>query len=468
MRFDISSIWHLVSENGINNQIEESEQKRIRFLNRIIFINALLALFFLAIDISNLSFDGALISLTTLIFSSILLALIRKEFYKITKWAILFFIIIYISSLAVMTGKNSGMIIYFIPGILFPTIIFKNKKVVLVLTVFLLFALFGVFNLTENLIPRLKLSENELRFYSISSLMGCSIITLLILWYFRKTNEEYEEIIFKKNKSLRLYSEEVSIKKAKLEQKNKGITDSINYASKIQQSILPNEKKLTAFLSNYFLFFCPKDIVSGDFYWIEKIETKKYIAIADCTGHGVPGAMVSVICQNALNRSVQEYKLTKPNEILDKTREIVIDALSEGDKMIQDGMDIALCCIDTNTNILEFSGANNPLVIVRNNEFMILNPDRQPIGKYSFGKPFKVEKKKLENDDCIYMFTDGFSDQFGGKKGKKFKSSSLINLLSSNSKLSLEKQHKALETEFINWKGDFEQIDDVCILGFKI
>lgn len=468
MKINISSIWHKFSENGIDIKLDDPEKKRIRILNRIIFINAVLALIFIIVDLSNFSYEGSLISTVTFLISILLFFIIKNKLYKVAKWIILLFIILYISAICLLTGKDSGMIVYFIPGILFPTLIFENKKAILALSILIGVVLISVFCVNQFNNPQIIISEDEVTFYNISSLLGCTVLTLLILWYFRKTNKEYEEIIINKNKSLVLYNDEIKNQKLKLEEKNKGITDSINYASKIQQAILPTDLKLSYLLKDYFLFFLPKDIVSGDFYWIEKVNNKTYIAIADCTGHGVPGAMVSVVCINALNRSIQEFNLIQPKDVLNKTRELVIEAFNEKNKMIKDGMDIAICCIDSESNKLLFSGANNPLTIIRNNEATTLLADRQPIGKFSFGKPFTQQEKILKKGDLIYMYSDGFADQFGGEKGKKYKSSSLINFLSNHSNKTLNEQKKILQDEFMSWKSNFEQIDDVCILGFKI
>ena len=178
--------------------------------------------------------------------------------------------------------------------------------------------------------------------------------------------------------------------------------------------------------------------------------------------------MVSVVCNNALNRSIQEFKLSAPKDILNKARELVIDSFDNASQIINDGMDIALCCIDTTNNKLTFSGANNPLVIINKGEIRILHPDRQPIGKYRFGKPFTQEEIILDNEDTIYLFSDGFVDQFGGARGKKYKSKTLLNFLTTNSESTLDKQKDLLQKEFNDWRGGLEQIDDVCVMGFKI
>ncbi len=271
-----------------------------------------------------------------------------------------------------------------------------------------------------------------------------------------------------------------------IEEKNKEITDSINYAKRIQGAILPPIKTVKEFLPNSFILYKPKDIVAGDFYWLEHKEGKVLFAAADCTGHGVPGAMVSVVCNNGLNRSVREYGLTEPGKILNKTREIVIAEFEKSEEEVKDGMDIALCSLDGNK--LEYAGANNPLWIVRhaeldaasekeqipnqvrNDEYELIEikADKQPIGKYAENKPYTTHKIELQKGDSIYIFTDGYADQFGGEKSKKFKAANFKKLLLSIQEKTMEEQRDIIDQAFKDWKGNLEQIDDVCIIGVRI
>ena len=189
-------------------------------------------------------------------------------------------------------------------------------------------------------------------------------------------------------------------------------------------------------------------------------------AAADCTGHGVPGAMVSVICNNGLNRSVREYGLTDPGKILDKTREIVISEFEKSEEEVKDGMDIALCSIEN--NILKYAGAHNPLWIIRNDEIIECKANKQPIGKYDSLESYKTHLVELQQGDSIYIFSDGFADQFGGEKGKKLKTGNLKKLLLSFQNESMQKQKDLLNQAFENWKGELEQLDDVCVIGVRI
>lgn len=253
-----------------------------------------------------------------------------------------------------------------------------------------------------------------------------------------------------------------------IESQNQEILDSIAYAKRIQTAILPPDKLVKEYLQNSFIIYKPKDIVAGDFYWMEHKDGKVLFAAADCTGHGVPGAMVSVICNNGLNRSVREHGLTEPAKILDKTREIVIQEFEKSEEEVKDGMDIALCSLKDNQ--LEYAGAHNPLWIIRNggNEVEEIKANKQPIGKYRANEPYTNHKLDLEKGDTIYIFSDGYVDQFGGEKGKKFMTGSFKKLLLSIQSEPMNKQKQLLEDAFEKWKGGLEQLDDVCVIGVKV
>jgi serine phosphatase RsbU (regulator of sigma subunit) len=257
-----------------------------------------------------------------------------------------------------------------------------------------------------------------------------------------------------------------------VEEKNKEILDSINYARRLQEAILPPQKLVKEYLPDSFILYKPKDIVAGDFYWMESVGDTIYFAAADCTGHGVPGAMVSVVCSNALTKALLEDKITTPGKILDRTRELVIEQFARSEQEVKDGMDIslvALAPVGTDGHLsLQWSGANNPLWIIRNGEVLETKPDKQPIGKYAAASPFTTHTMVLQKGDTIYIFTDGFQDQFGGEKGKKYKAASLKSFLISIVHHPASKQRELLLQEFEQWRGGVEQIDDVCIMGVRI
>ncbi|MBA2612518.1 MAG: tetratricopeptide repeat protein [Bacteroidetes bacterium] len=257
-----------------------------------------------------------------------------------------------------------------------------------------------------------------------------------------------------------------------VERKNTEILDSISYAKRIQTAILPSNRNVKQYFKDSFILYKPKDIVAGDFYWMEPVNLPTanciLFAAADCTGHGVPGALVSVVCHNALNRSVREYGITEPGKILDKTKELVIAEFEKSEEEVLDGMDISLCLLDTKTKKLNWAGANNPLWIVRNGEIIEYKPDKQPIGKFEQAKSFTNHVIDLVKNDCIYIFTDGYQDQFGGEFAKKFKASKFKEVLLSVTEQPMEKQCTLIDKAFYDWKVDLEQVDDICIIGIRI
>ncbi|CAG5082716.1 SpoIIE family protein phosphatase [Parvicella tangerina] len=266
-------------------------------------------------------------------------------------------------------------------------------------------------------------------------------------------------------------TQELKLQKDLIEEKNREVMDSIHYAQRLQTAILPTSQYIYENLRDSFILFKPKDIVSGDFYWMTDIDGKVYVAAVDCTGHGVPGAMVSIVGANGLNRCVKEFGLKKPGDILNKLRELVIETFNashEGE--VKDGMDIALLAIDKQSKKVEFAGANNPLWIAHKNtkEMEVIKADKQPIGKFDHAVPFSTHELQLSEGDCLYVFTDGYADQFGGMKGKKLKYKPFQQMLLSNMHLPMHEQKDLIEDAFVEWMSDFEQVDDVCVIGLRL
>ena len=316
------------------------------------------------------------------------------------------------------------------------------------------------------------------------------LFTVYILKAYRDKNkanstlQEQKSEIEQKNSQLKNANDEITLAKHEIEEKNHEILDSINYAKRIQSAILPPDSYWNQQLPDSFVLYLPKDIVAGDFYWMERVGDEVLFAAADCTGHGVPGAMVSVVCHNALNRSVREFGMHQPAEILDKVTDLVIETFERSDHEVKDGMDISLCGLTMSTMELEFAGAHNPCWIVREGnaeyEGMELNmelegkslyeikADKQPVGKFAYREKFTYNKIKVQKGDVIYLSSDGFPDQFGGSKGKKLKSKAFKKLLVEMSSKEIQEQRKILEEAFKEWMGDFEQLDDVCVIGVRI
>ena len=300
---------------------------------------------------------------------------------------------------------------------------------------------------------------------------GLAIAALLFvglaIFLFKRNKEKQRtnEIITKQK-------EEVEFQKEVVEEKQKEILDSIKYALHIQQAILPTKKELDNLFEEYFVLYKPKDIVSGDFYWANEVNGKQYIAAIDCTGHGVPGAFMSLVGNDGLNRAMNELGITQPAEILNSLDSFVTKTLNQNreNSDVRDGMDMALIALDKDAMQLEYAGAMNPLLILRKGEWIEIKGNKQPIGSFigEQKQKFTNHTIKLEKGDTIYIYSDGYIDQFGGEKGKKFKSSRfkklLVELQNENLITQKEKLHHTLE----NWMQNYEQIDDVCVVGVRV
>jgi serine phosphatase RsbU (regulator of sigma subunit) len=327
----------------------------------------------------------------------------------------------------------------------------------------------------------------------------------------------YRNFVRKKKDNILLHEKNTEIQKQKdlIAEKNKEIVDSINYAKRLQEAILPPVELIKKQLPNAFVLYKPKDIVAGDFYWRHvsselrvrsserdgnhELPTTNYqlLAVADCTGHGVPGAMVSVVCANALNAAVKEFGLREPAKILDKVNELVEETFAKSSSEVKDGMDISLIRIETiNDNPdnklpkgkliipkgkslsdilesnkrykIEWAGANNPLWYIKDGLWQEMKADKQPVGKFENRKPFTSNEIELKAGDSFFLVSDGFADQFGGPEGKKIKNKLLKELLFKNSDQPPHQQKEILEKEFNSWKGTYEQVDDVCIIGVRL
>ncbi len=313
----------------------------------------------------------------------------------------------------------------------------------------------------ERLLADEKSNRQKIVIWSV--IFGLVLVVGFSVFIFNRLQlTKKQKIIIEKQK------DEVETQKHIVDEKQKEILDSLTYAKRLQEAILPPENYWKDIFPESFVFYKPKDIVAGDFYWLEKINDLVFFAAADCTGHGVPGALVSVVCSNALNRTVLEFGITNPGKILDKTRELVISTFEKSNEEVKDGMDISLCCLNIKTNELLWAGANNPLWLVQNNQIIEVKADKQPIGKYAEQKLFTTHTIQLNKGDSIYIFTDGYADQFGGISGKKFKYKQLKEFILSNHTLATVEQKQRLDDLFLNWKGNLEQIDDVCIIGIKM
>jgi tetratricopeptide (TPR) repeat protein len=287
-------------------------------------------------------------------------------------------------------------------------------------------------------------------------------------------------LIWAKNREVEAQNALIHQQKTEVERRNAEILESIAYARKLQEAVLPPPKVVKDFFSDSFLLYLPRDIVSGDFYWMESKTSPKpslpggeqgsisYFAVGDCTGHGVPGAMLSVMGLNGLNRALNELHLIEPKDLLTQLTKDLKDAFEHNESTVRDGMDIALCALDTETLMLTYCGANNPLWIIRGEEVIQLRPNKRPVGFYEIEVAFGQETVQLEKGDIIYLHSDGYQDQYGGPENKKFMTKRYRDLLLTISKQPIQRQREMLLKEHRNWKGDHDQTDDICVMAVRV
>ncbi|MCQ2250039.1 MAG: SpoIIE family protein phosphatase [Bacteroidales bacterium] len=341
----------------------------------------------------------------------------------------------------------------------------------------------------ENQQLKLKNTEQELKIeaqqhqiekdYRIKLAWGVAFVLMLLIAAVlafvqkRRTNRELSaknEEITRKNALIESKNMEISKNLAVISEKNRDITDSLTYAGKIQKALLRTFDEQSHMLGDYFVFYAPKDIVSGDFYWCHKLDGKFVFTVGDCTGHSVPGAFMSMLGLSLLNHIVVQQGVCKASSILEMMRSMVKSYLGQTgiNEEPKDGMDMALCVWDMEAGEVDFSGAYNPLLHVRDGELWMHNAVKSPVGIHNRELPFTDEIVKVQKGDRLFMFSDGYSDQFGGERQEKFKMGRFKNLIKDTSNLPMTVQADRIRQTYYNWKGDFIQIDDVCVLGVEI
>lgn len=385
---------------------------------------------------------------------------------------------------ALLIGQETGFqIVLFclIPiGILFKkwkVSFFINSVIALILFLSIIWFDSGQFKMYE-------LSANTLKFIrSINSLGLFTIVGVIIFYYlslYKKlydkieaTNENLDQINNELNMSvevLNMQKDQIESQRRILSEQNKNITASISYASRIQAALLPQKEILENTLPNHFILFLPKDIVSGDFYWASQVDQKIIFCTADCTGHGVPGAFMSLLGISFLDEIVNRRKVLTTNEILNNLRIEVIKALKQTGKKEEqkDGMDIALCIYDKMTGQLEFAGAHSPLYLIHNGELEEFIADKIPVSYYEdVPQSFHSKTFNVKEGDIVYIFSDGYADQFGGPNRLKYKYGPFREYIQKIHRMPMSEQKMLLENNFFSWKGDYEQTDDVILMGVK-
>jgi len=431
-----------------------------RFFNSVSLFSALAACFASITNIAlHLDFKLTLFTLfsTVILFGFYFISRKRKVFKPLITPFIIYSLIVLSTVWFFNAGSEGPVVFVYLVGLVLFVIITEGRNRVIVISFFLLnlILLFVLERKFPNLITPYE--SDYIKFYDVS-------ITFLF---------SFVLIYFVVSILVRSYREEKSIsnlQKDELVFQKKQITDSIQYAKSMQNGLLPEMKMIKRVLPNHFIFYKPKDIVSGDFYWVKKVNDVILIAAADCTGHGVPGAFMSVLGISLLNEIVRRKEIKKANQTLEVLRYDLKESLNQtkGDYTNNSGMDIAFCAINHKKKIIEYAGANTPLYLVRDNKLIEYKPTRNPIGITPIEIPFQNNEIEFEPDDIFYLFSDGFIDQFGGDNGKKYRTRRFKHLLLEIHNKPLDIQKDLLELNLKTWMGSKnEQVDDIMVLCFR-
>jgi len=464
------SVWRKITVFGLRSGASPHDRKCILLINRMSMLNTLLMVLF--------SILGPMVGLYQVLYFSIPFAIAfaippilnKLKFLEVSRYYFALTPLIFLVAVCIHNGSELGDKYFILTTATIPILIFRERWIIYTLFFINVLMYFFIVWYQSNFSPMEGFPEYIQKQYSSFSILSVFGIIFFVVIYFRSDSEDYELELEEKN--------------FLISQKNGEIIDSINYAKRLQEAILPPLEEIFEHLPDSFILYKPKDIVAGDFYFADHKGDYFFIAAADCTGHGVPGAMVSVVCSNALNRAVIELELTDPGKILDKVTELVCETFKKSHNVVNDGMDISLCAFNLKTKEVTWAGANNPLWYIspfggdvrialdgepeKAGVLHEVTANKQPVGKSDFYKPFTTHTLKLNKGDMLYLFTDGYADQFGGPKGKKFKYKQLADILVSIHQNPVKSQQALLDKTFEEWKGIHDQVDDVCIIGVRL
>jgi len=451
------SLLNRIVNTGISSEVPFALANKIKVFNTANLIILAVSVIYTALGLLGGYHFAATVTFYTIASNLFCFFLVARKNYTAAFHYGVVYGLIFLSAFSVLFGLETNQHYYFLFLPIAVCLFFDKEKTIV--TYFIICVIALVVNVAyAGMRDPFYFVEGNLTLLAYPNLIFIMILIFLAVRVFRTDNQRY--------------AKQIEEQKASIEEKNKDITDSITYAKRIQRALLTSESIFDRSLKEYFIFYEPKDIVSGDFYWATTAPNGNFLLLTgDCTGHGVPGAFMSLLNISMVNEIVNVRGITDPAAILNAQREGLIASLNpEGSTEVsRDGMDCSLCSFDFNKMKLSLSGANNPVWIIRKGELIELKTDKQPVGLHE-GEiyAFTLCITKLEKNDLVITLTDGFADQFGGTKGKKYKYNRLKSFIAGNSNLPTHKIKQLLADEFGNWKGHNEQLDDILIMGIRI
>lgn len=451
MKNFLRSIVH----SGIDEQTPFGLRNKLRVLNSATLVVFCIVLFYGITALVNHVYLAAIITLFSHASNIACFLLVRRGHYKAAFHYAMAYGFIFLSSFSFMFGTLNNSYYYFLFMPIVANIFFEKTSVAVVyLFLSAVMMITNVYYIDHY--PPYYAFSSWMYFFSYLNIVFVTVLVFLGVRVFKLENVQY--------------AAQIEEQKEILAEKNKEITDSIYYAKRIQTALLPSEEEFRKHFRESFVLFRPKDIVSGDFYWAMENDQHLFFAVADCTGHGVPGGFMTMLGVSFLDEIIKEKHIINPAEVLNALRDRIIQTLKQSSAAgeSKDGMDIVLCRIDKDSNLLYYAAANNALYLQRGDTLTSHNGDKQPCGFHPMQHAFTEHEIRLAAGDRIYLFSDGYADQFGGPRGKKFKYKQLEELLLQQGQLPLTSVAAMLDQQFEQWRGELEQVDDVLVIGIRI
>ncbi|WP_338762170.1 SpoIIE family protein phosphatase [Bernardetia sp. ABR2-2B] len=464
---------------GVKDEQNPVEQRRVRLLNTACWLGIISNIIYAAFFAFLQDYLPVWTNLVAVIILLWLLHLNKKGKHRVATLGFCLDIPIYFVVMALGLGKEIGLELYFIVTAIMPILFFDKWKIIIPLFLMNIVLFLGVKFGYDYIEPYFHPATNYFAEVKLSNRINIFLLLFIIIGSFKEELVAYQKNIEEQGKILKENNEEISTqnrvieeKSKTLEQTYKHIKDSITYAQRIQNALLGSPTDITNYFSEAFLFFQPKDIVSGDFYWFYQNEknTVSILVVADCTGHGVPGAFMTVMGANFLDEIVREQETFEPSKILYQLDYKITTALKQIDSKVNDGMDVAVLVLEKDKNEVQFAGAKNPLWIARDDKMIQYKGSKFPIGsgQYKTKKQFDTETISVNKGDILYLFSDGFQDQFGGSNNRKYLKKRFREFLLSISSQTTQIQHKKLDEEINTWKENTSQTDDICVAGIRV